>query len=68
MTLAVDEKGAGTGKLKTLSGKRELSSLCSADFGLYEVTAHDWHTDGLASAGPGSCSPQGGIGASAGLC
>jgi len=36
MTLAVNEKGAGESKLKKLSGKRELSSLCSADFGLYK--------------------------------
>lgn len=37
-TLAMNEKGRGKSKLNTLYGKRELSSLCSADFELYKVS------------------------------
>lgn len=57
MTPAVDEKRAGTGKLNTLCGKRDLSSLCSADFGLYKVSGSKAGTDSprLAYRWAGQC-------------
>lgn len=52
MTLAVVRKEKQTGerrkehaKLNTLYGKRELSSLCPADFGLYKVSGSKAGTD-----------------------
>lgn len=81
MTLAVERKEKQTGerrkehaKLNTLYGKRELSSLCSADFGLYKVSGRKAGTDSpwLAHRWAGQCwtweLPQRGIRASAGLC
>lgn len=68
------EKGAGTHKLNTFCGKRELSSLCSADFVLYKVSGSKAGTDSpwLAHRWAGRCwtweLPQRGTRASSGLC